>query len=105
MKKYPVYILFSLLWCFVFSSVGYSSEEPSHPPVALIDHEGNEIVLKSTTPYSPRNTCGECHDYEAITNAYHFQQGRTDIKGNIVVADDFDSIHPWKISKGMYGKW
>jgi hypothetical protein len=51
----------------------------------LIDYDGNEISLDSNIPYSPKNTCGECHDYDAITNAYHFQQGRTDADGNIIV--------------------
>ena len=106
MKKYGVYLfLIIFLWGGISPLAGYSSEDPSHPPVALMDHEGNEISLPSATSYSPRNTCGECHDYEAITNAYHFQQGRTNIKGNIIVTDDFNSIQPWKISKGMYGKW
>jgi hypothetical protein len=31
-----------------------------------------EISLESNLPYSPRYTCGECHDYDVITNAYHF---------------------------------
>ena len=76
-----------------------------HPPVVLLDHQGREISLHSDIPYSPKKTCGECHDYDAITNAYHFQQGRTDIEGNTVVRDDLDSQNPWLISRGMYGKW
>ena len=39
------------------------------------------------------------------TNAYHFQQGRTDADGNIIVGDDLDSRLPWLVSRGMYGKW
>jgi hypothetical protein len=26
-------------------------------------------------PYSPKQTCGQCHDYENITQGYHFTQG------------------------------
>ena len=77
----------------------------AHPPIVLMDHDGNELSLDSHIPYSPRKTCGECHDYDAITNAYHFQQGRTDAHGNIAVRDDLDPKNPWLISRGMYGKW
>ena len=72
---------------------------------AMFDYNGNKIFLASNIPYSPKNTCGECHDYDAITNAYHFQQGRTDAKGNIIIRDDMDSKNPWLMSHGMYGKW
>ena len=82
-----------------------AAEEEPHPEIALMDYDGNEISLDSNVPYSPKNTCGECHDYDAITNAYHFQQGRTDADGNIIVGDDLDSRNPWLISRGMYGKW
>ena len=92
---------------FVFFSplLIFAAEDTGHPPIVLRDHEGNEISLESNTPYSPKNTCGECHDYDSITNAYHFQQGRTDADGHIIVKDDLDSKNPWLISKGMYGKW
>jgi hypothetical protein len=55
-------------------------------------------------PYSPRKTCGACHDYDQITKGYHFQQGRTDGAGKIMVSDTFDSKYPWNLSSGMYGK-
>jgi hypothetical protein len=70
-----------------------------------MDYEGNEILPESNTPYSPKNTCGQCHDYDGITNAYHFQQGRTNGHGKLTVRDDKDSRNPWLISNGMYGKW
>jgi len=49
-------------------------------------------------PYSPRQTCGACHDYEAITRGYHFQQGWDRIR------DDFNPALPWVLSDGMVGK-
>ena len=55
-------------------------------------------------PYSPKKTCGGCHDYDQITNGYHFQQGRTDETGKIVISDTFDPVHPWNLSSGMFGK-
>jgi hypothetical protein len=87
------------------SALSIGSEEFEHPRFNLKDYEGNEVLLEANIPYSPKNTCGECHDYDAITNAYHFQQGRTDAHGEIVVKDDMNPKIPWLISEGMYGKW
>jgi hypothetical protein len=103
--KNSIFIMLSV--CVFLFPLGLciAAEEEPHPEVMLIDYDGNEISLDSNVPYSPKNTCGECHDYDAITNAYHFQQGRTDADGNIIVGDDLDSRNPWLISRGMYGKW
>ena len=100
--------IFFMLSVFVFlfaPGLCVAAEAEPHPEITLIDYDGNEISLNSNIPYSPKNTCGECHDYDAITNAYHFQQGRTDADGNIIVGDDLDSRNPWLLSRGMYGKW
>ena len=105
MRKFGfLFILWTFLTLFLFT-VSEAYEEPSHPEVILMDYDGNEIPLESNIPYSPKNTCGECHDYDAVTNAYHFQHGRADAEGNIIVRDDMDSKNPWLISWGMYGKW
>jgi len=49
------------------------------PPFYLLDEDGNAIdPVKGTNadkPYSPKQTCGKCHDYEKITQAYHFRMG------------------------------
>jgi hypothetical protein len=90
--------------CLLFSSPAAIAAS-GHPDVALMDHQGNLVALDGNTPYSPRQTCGGCHDYDMITNAYHFQQGRTDAEGRIVISDGFDSKKPWNLSDGMYGKW
>jgi hypothetical protein len=50
-------------------------------------------------PYSTRQTCGACHDYDKITKGYHFQQGWDRIK------DDFNKTKPWVLSDGMMGKF
>ena len=50
-------------------------------------------------PYSTRQTCGACHDYDKITKGYHFQQGWDRIK------DDFNKKKPWMLSDGMMGKF
>jgi len=50
-------------------------EEKLHPAIPLLDESGAN-VLKSGKPYSPRTTCGQCHDYESITHSFHLEQGR-----------------------------
>jgi len=100
--------IFFMLSVFVFllaPGLCRTVEKEPHLEIILMDYDGNEISLDSNIPYSPKNTCGECHEYDAITNAYHFQQGRTDADGNIIVGDDLDSRNPWLLSRGMYGKW
>lgn len=104
MKK-SIFFMLPALVVFLASGLARTFVEEPHPYITLIDYDGNEISLESNVPYSPKNTCGECHDYDAITNAYHFQQGRTDIDGNIIISDDLDSRNPWLVSWGMYGKW
>jgi hypothetical protein len=77
-----------------------------HTNILLKDHHGNAIQLGSTEPYSPRETCGTCHDVDEIGNGYHFQQGRTDETGAIVTKDDyFNDGRDFLKSAGMYGKW
>jgi hypothetical protein len=105
MMKKSIFFMLSALVALLSPGLERASVEEPHPEITLIDYDGNEISLESNVPYSPKNTCGECHDYDAITNAYHFQQGRTDADGNIIVGDDLDSRNPWLVSRGMYGKW
>ncbi len=65
---------------------------------AIIDpvHGKNE-----NEPYSPRATCGACHDYERITSAFHFQQGR----GEDAQKWQKDR-YQWVSSPGQYGgRW
>jgi hypothetical protein len=50
-------------------------------------------------PYSSRQTCGACHNYDEIVKGYHFQQGWDRIK------DNFDPKKPWVLSDDMMGKF
>ncbi len=50
-------------------------------------------------PYSPRQTCGACHNYDEITKGFHFQQGWDRIR------DDYSRAKPWVLSDGMMGKF
>lgn len=40
--------------------------------IDLNDVDNRKITAESTRPYSPRNTCGRCHDYEKIGHGWHF---------------------------------
>lgn len=52
------------------------------PPYKLRDEHGNIIDpvhgVNTNAPYSSRQTCGAagCHDYNKITEGFHFQQGK-----------------------------
>jgi hypothetical protein len=77
-----------------------------HANVVLLDRFGAPLTVASTEPYSPRNTCGACHDVDRIANGYHFQQGRTDGDGQMDMESDYNSDgRYWLLSAGMLGKW
>ena len=87
-------------------NVGGGGAAGAHPDVAMLDAAGAPIMAGSTTPYSPRATCGACHDIDEVAEGYHFQQGRTDLDGNIIAsADYFNDGRDFLQSAGMYGKW
>lgn len=71
-----------------------------HPPIPLFDEQGNHVAL-TKNPYSPKKSCqgSGCHDYEAITHAYHFEMGRDETK------DDYGQIRnlPQLVSPGYFG--
>ena len=72
------------------------------PPFHLLDEDGNIIDpvkgANADKPYSPKQTCGKCHDYEKITRGYHFTQG----KGEKPTADQAARCQ-WAVSPGNYG--
>lgn len=72
-----------------------------HQDVWLKNEQGDKITstLNSVDPYSPKKTCGVCHNYSVITSGYHFQQGFD------VMKDRYDSRKPWILSPGMFGRW
>lgn len=78
-----------------------------HLPIPLRDTRGIILQPDSTAPYSGRQTCaGACHahDIDRISNGFKFQQGRTDLNGNIIVKDDyFGDGRWWQRSPGRYG--
>jgi len=74
------------------------------PPYKLRDEQGNIIDpvkgINASTPYSPRQTCGAtgCHDYNKITEGFHFQQGKGE-----AVPPDMAARYQWVSSPGNYG--
>ncbi len=75
------------------------------PPFHLLDEKGNVINPVSgknaDEPYSTKQTCGQCHNYDRITSGYHFQQG----KGRDV-PEGFKKRYPWVTSPAQYGgRW
>lgn len=99
----PLVILILISFCLLYPT-SITSQVFSHEKIILKGFDGNPLTIDSQAPYSPKKTCGTCHEYDRITNGYHFQQGRTDGTGKIVVSDTFDQKYPWKLFSGMYGK-
>ena len=89
----------------LFYPTSITPQVPPHEKIVLKGFDGSPLTTDSNVPYSPRKTCGNCHSYDQITKGYHFQQGRTDGTGKIIVSDTFDTKYPWNLSSGMYGKY
>ena len=72
------------------------------PPFHLRDEQGNVIDpihdINAAAPYSPKQTCGACHDYAKITEGFHFTQG----KGESMPAE-YANRYNWVSSPGNYG--
>ena len=109
-----VVMTLSLVGCGGGGGGGGTNPDPDPDPTPVMDHTnivlkdrwGNPLQADSTEPYSPRQTCGACHDVDAIANGYHFQQGRTDKDSNVQCREDFfGDGRDWLKSDGMYGKW
>lgn len=64
------------------------------PPFQLLTESGEVIDpskdLNTYQPYSPKKTCGRCHDYERITSGYHFQQGKDE-----QISPEITAIYAW----------
>lgn len=63
-------------------------------------------VTKKGFPYSPKQTCGGCHDYNSISDhAFHSAQGRSEWVDTANGAFDAAKAKPWTQGTAMYGKW
>jgi hypothetical protein len=111
--------------------LGSPGTAAAHPyDVELRDADGNPIAAGSANPYSPKQTCGRCHVYEAgpetvtkqqtvggVANApydvkvathgasagYHFQQGMNLAWGD--AQRSFYKMPSFTSSPGMVGKF
>ena len=72
------------------------------PPFYFLTEEGDTIDpsrnLNTGKPYSPKQTCGKCHDYELITKGDRFQQG----KGKMPLDVQMERMQ-WVSTPGNYG--
>lgn len=79
--------------------------------IVLRDASGTPIPDTSDVAYSAKETCGQCHDYDAIErHSFHAQLGANEHKGwNPWVYGNMNSIaskgKPWVQSTGHVGKW
>jgi len=74
----------------------------AHPSIVLKD-EGGQNVLISGQPISTRQTCGgNCHDYDFITDSFHFQQGKNEMDRSLLASH---GAAPFNTSPGMFGKF
>ena len=76
----------------------------------------NGSVYMAGPPYSPKQTCGKCHDYNAVTRAFHFREG-TGRNGEILSDHWSDenkdgtlykylaNAYGHLLSPGQYGAW
>ncbi len=81
----------TFVWSILFTGLAFAPTLWAHPAIELLDRDGLPIAshLDSTDQiqaangsiyvagpaYSPKATCGKCHDYQAVTRAYHFREG------------------------------
>ena len=108
----PAILLFLFLSLTLYAS--------NHPPVTFLDKDGNSVIEQAKAagqtlvingityykgePYSPKQTCGACHDYDAMTHAYHFQIGATEVSDNWG-KEHPDFHYPYLKSPGQFGFW
>jgi hypothetical protein len=90
MRKLVVFLIGITLIFGAFTLHAENQKEPEKKPVAsgvcppfyLKDEAGNIIDpvhnINTDKPYSPKQTCGTkgCHDYNKITEGFHFTQGK-----------------------------
>ena len=98
-KAFVVPVVLALLFGIVsLASANTMDEVRLHPKIPLLDEDGQN-VLESGRPYSTRQSCGGCHDYESITHAYHMEMGRDE------ASDDFGKRRglPQLVSPGYFG--
>ncbi len=128
-KRKTMYFLAAAATAGVVGLASQVAARTTSGDVTLLDVNGNPVA-GTTNPYSPKATCGGCHDYgstwttatktqynragakvsydvpypqHGVSAGYHFQQGR-----NVDWDDTQRSAYglpPFTSSPGMYGKY
>jgi len=72
------------------------------PPFKLRDELGQVIDpvhgVNDKGPYSPKQTCGACHNYQLITEGFHFTQGKGE-----ALPKEYAARYNWVLFPGNYG--
>ena len=111
-KQYRLHIALLSCLAVMVGMIGVSFA--AHPPVTLRDASG-PIAVGSDAAYSPKATCGGCHNYDSIEqHSYHALIGSNELKGfnpfNPNSSDKYKSGvatkgKSWVQSPGHVGKW
>ncbi|MFN7992444.1 MAG: hypothetical protein U0Q18_02520 [Bryobacteraceae bacterium] len=90
-------------WIFLVSAApAQTVPRLAHPGIILKDEAGRN-VLESGKPISTRQTCGgDCHDYDFISNSFHFQQGKAEMNRALLSSH---GVPGFNSSPGMFGKF
>ena len=86
--------------------------------ITMKGNNGEDVIYRAGPAYSPKQTCGSCHDYNAITKAYHFMNGALPGEDGMGVSDTWSSenqdgtsykylanAYGHLLSGGQYGAW
>ncbi len=76
----------------------------------------NGSVYMAGPPYSPKQTCGSCHNYDAVTRAFHFREGTgprgenlsdhwSDENKDGTLYKYLANAYAYIVSPGEYGAW
>ncbi|RKZ43271.1 MAG: hypothetical protein DRQ58_12765 [Gammaproteobacteria bacterium] len=134
LKIFKSKVALSLIVGVPLATVGFTSVAMGGGYVTLRDRIGNAVfdmldhddtiemangALYAAGPaYSPKKTCGECHDYEAISRSYHIMQGALPGEDGMGTSDTWSSdnshgtsykylanAYGHLVSGGQFGAW
>ena len=100
-RKLLKFLLIAIALASIWGEKAFCAKPLVCPPIYLKTDDG--LIINPMTgenadqPYSTRQTCGSCHDYDKITQGYHFQMGWNEI------AKPYKKDQPWALSPGMAG--
>ena len=98
LKHFTGILFIALLGLAGLAQANVYDEPKLHPAIPLLDESGTS-VLDSGEPYSSKQSCGGCHDYESITHSFHFETGRDEAGDDFGVKRGLDVL----VSPGYFG--